>query len=145
MESRERGISKQQVERYCERSRLINNIRRKTHLGPALSAEREIARSSDEVFINSQFFPDTHYLMQTPTRLLDAKRNSMTRREHVVPRRVLVPSTNLHLARRQMSLCNQNYLSIQEPLLRFCVFRPPSLFPLRLGCSPFLFKFHLAE
>lgn len=37
--------------------------------------------------------------------------------------------TNLHLARRQMSLCNQNYLSIQEPLSRFCVFRPPSAFP----------------
>lgn len=44
-----------------------------------------------------------------------------TERGRVVPRRVLL--TNLHLARRQMSLCNQNYLSIQEPLPRFCVFR----------------------
>jgi len=87
----------------------------------------------------TQLFPDTHYLMQTSTWLLDEKRNSTTQRGRVVPRRVL--STNLHLARRQMSLCNQNYLSIQEPLPRFCIFRLASSFhPLRSGCSPFFYS-----
>lgn len=85
-----------------------------------------------------QLFPDTHYLMQTPTRLLDERRNSTTQRGRVVPRRVLL--TNLHLARRQMSLCNQNYLSIQEPLPRFCVFRFP--FPLA-SSSLGLFSFFI--
>lgn len=136
----ERGISKQQVERRCEKSRLINNIRSwETHLGPALSAERE-TQLCRPLCCRQMKFPWICYAAFSWYTLFNANADATFTREEelddiertrIQRRDLLVLPTNLHLTRRQMSLCNQNYLSIQEPF--------PQVLHLPLPFLPILF------